>query len=60
VGVLIGGVLTQAFGWQAIFLINVPVGAIIAVAVVRMVPPVLPASRRRRRRSSWWMTSLPS
>ncbi|HEX6235517.1 MAG TPA: MFS transporter, partial [Jiangellaceae bacterium] len=47
VGVLIGGVLTQAFGWQAIFLINVPVGVIIAVAVVRIVPPVLPVGAGR-------------
>ncbi len=27
VGPLLGGVLTQVFGWQSIFLINVPVGA---------------------------------
>jgi MFS family permease len=27
-GVLLGGVLTQAFGWPAIFYINVPVGIV--------------------------------
>jgi predicted MFS family arabinose efflux permease len=47
VGVLIGGLLTEAFGWQAIFLINVPVGVVVAVAVLRAVPSVpLIAGRR--------------
>jgi len=31
VGVLLGGVLTQAFGWEAIFLINVPMMAVALV-----------------------------
>jgi MFS family permease len=31
VGVLLGGVLTQAFGWQGVFLVNVPM---VAVALV--------------------------
>jgi EmrB/QacA subfamily drug resistance transporter len=35
VGPLLGGVLTQVFGWQAIFLINVPIGAA-AVALTLM------------------------
>jgi EmrB/QacA subfamily drug resistance transporter len=35
VGPLLGGVLTQVFGWPAIFLINVPIGAA-AVAVTLM------------------------
>ena len=47
VGVLIGGILTEAFGWQAIFLINVPVGVIIATAVVRVVPAVRPVAGKR-------------
>ena len=33
-GALLGGVLTQAFGWQAIFAVNVPLG-IIVVALGR-------------------------
>ena len=37
VGVLLGGVLTEAFGWRAILLINVPVGLVAAIAAYRMV-----------------------
>lgn len=32
-GVLLGGVLTAAFGWESVFFINVPVGIIAASAV---------------------------
>jgi EmrB/QacA subfamily drug resistance transporter len=41
-GALLGGVLTQAFGWSAIFAVNVPVG----VAVMLLAPRVLPADVR--------------
>jgi EmrB/QacA subfamily drug resistance transporter len=37
-GVLLGGVLTEAFSWPAIFLINVPLGAVV-VALSRGVVP---------------------
>jgi EmrB/QacA subfamily drug resistance transporter len=37
VGVLLGGVLTEVFGWRAILLINVPVGTIAAIAAFRLV-----------------------
>ncbi len=37
-GALLGGILTQAFGWQAIFLINVPIGAAVIVAGRRVIP----------------------
>jgi len=37
IGPLAGGALTEAFGWQAIFLVNVPVGAAaIAVTLTRL------------------------
>ena len=37
-GVLLGGVLTTAFDWRAVFFINVPVGAAVLVGVLRSVP----------------------
>jgi EmrB/QacA subfamily drug resistance transporter len=37
-GVLLGGVLTEAFGWPAIFLINVPIGAVVAALSRSVVP----------------------
>ena len=38
VGVLLGGALTSAVGWEAIFLINVPVGMAVAVAARKVIP----------------------
>jgi hypothetical protein len=38
VGVLLGGLLTQLIDWRAIFLINLPVGLIVAAGVHRIVP----------------------
>jgi EmrB/QacA subfamily drug resistance transporter len=38
IGVLIGGALTELVGWQAIFLINLPIGLVLAVAARRMIP----------------------
>jgi EmrB/QacA subfamily drug resistance transporter len=37
VGVLLGGALTSAFGWEAIFLINVPVGLALGIAALKVV-----------------------
>jgi EmrB/QacA subfamily drug resistance transporter len=41
-GVLLGGILTQAFGWPAIFVINVPIG----IAVVMVGRTLVPADER--------------
>ncbi len=38
VGLLLGGVLTEYLGWRWDFLVNVPVGIIIALAIHRIVP----------------------
>lgn len=47
IGPVAGGFLTQHFGWQAIFLVNLPLGALAIVLSLRLdVPPV----RRRRER----------
>lgn len=43
-GALLGGVFTQAFGWPAIFAINVPIG----LAVVLLGARMLPAEEARR------------
>jgi EmrB/QacA subfamily drug resistance transporter len=37
-GVLLGGILTETFGWPAIFLINVPIGLAIVMFSGRLVP----------------------
>ena len=41
-GVLLGGLLTQALGWEAVFFVNVPLAAIALAAAL----PLLPADRR--------------
>jgi len=46
-GVLLGGSLTEAFGWEAIFLVNVPVGIAVALAAVRVLPPARAAAGTR-------------
>jgi EmrB/QacA subfamily drug resistance transporter len=38
VGLLLGGVLTEALSWQWIFFINVPIGVAIVLAALRLVP----------------------
>src|ERR1700740_2801221 len=35
-GALLGGALTQAFGWSAIFAVNVPVGALVVLLALRV------------------------
>jgi EmrB/QacA subfamily drug resistance transporter len=46
-GVLAGGLLTEVLGWQAIFVINVPVGIAVAFAALRVLPATAPAARGR-------------
>jgi EmrB/QacA subfamily drug resistance transporter len=46
-GVLLGGLLTQGFGWPAIFAVNVPLGAIVIALGLRVIPATRPSSGRR-------------
>jgi EmrB/QacA subfamily drug resistance transporter len=46
-GVLAGGALTETLSWQAIFLINVPVGIAVWVAAWRVLPAAPPETDRR-------------
>ncbi|MGI9183595.1 MAG: MFS transporter [Solirubrobacteraceae bacterium] len=46
-GALLGGVLTQGLGWEAIFAINVPLGAIVVALGFRAIPAIAPAEGRR-------------
>ncbi|QFU89132.1 MFS transporter [Amycolatopsis sp. YIM 10] len=48
VGALLGGVLTEAFGWPAVFLVNVPLAGAAAVAALLVIPRDV-ASRAGRR-----------
>lgn len=47
VGVLLGGVLTQSLGWEAVFFINVPMAGAVVLLAFRLVPA--DSARRRRR-----------
>jgi EmrB/QacA subfamily drug resistance transporter len=38
VGPLVGGALTDAFGWEWIFLVNVPIGLVLLAAGTRLLP----------------------
>jgi EmrB/QacA subfamily drug resistance transporter len=44
VGPLAGGVLVDAFGWQWIFIVNVPIG-IVGIALAYFLVPVLPTEK---------------
>jgi EmrB/QacA subfamily drug resistance transporter len=44
-GPVAGGYLTEAFGWRSIFLVNVPLGLVAILLVLRL--KTLPADRRR-------------
>jgi EmrB/QacA subfamily drug resistance transporter len=46
-GVLAGGALTETLGWEAIFLINVPVGVAAGLAALRVLPAARPVGRGR-------------
>src|SRR6185312_9905248 len=43
-GALLGGILTQVFGWQAIFAVNIPLGAVVVGLGLLAIPPIAPVS----------------
>jgi EmrB/QacA subfamily drug resistance transporter len=47
-GVVLGGVLTSGLGWEWVFFINVPVGLIAGIGVLRVVPSAPPATVGQR------------
>jgi len=47
-GVLLGGVLTDALNWHWIFLVNVPIGVTVCALVLRLVPDGCLATESRR------------
>jgi EmrB/QacA subfamily drug resistance transporter len=46
-GIVLGGVLTSYIGWRAIFLVNPPIIAVLAVAVPRLLPRDAGSGRNR-------------
>lgn len=46
-GALLGGVLTESFGWPAVFFVNVPLAALVAVAALFLIPADPPRTERR-------------
>jgi EmrB/QacA subfamily drug resistance transporter len=48
IGVLLGGVLTEALGWEAVFFVNAPMVAIALVLAFALIPPDRRRDRRRR------------
>jgi MFS family permease len=47
IGVLSGGVLTSAFGWRAVFLVNVPLAGLAVIAALMLIDRDAPIDRER-------------
>ena len=48
IGVLLGGILTDALSWHWIFLVNFPIGILVVLLTLRLVPSAAPAVAERR------------
>jgi EmrB/QacA subfamily drug resistance transporter len=46
-GALLGGVLTQGLGWQAIFAVNVPLGLLVVALGLKAIPRIAPLTGPR-------------
>ncbi len=53
IGVLLGGVLTDALSWHWIFLVNIPVGILVFSLCLPLLPGDRPASEGRERVDVW-------
>ena len=40
IGVLLGGLLTHAFSWHWIFLVNIPIGVLVGILCFTVLPPI--------------------
>jgi EmrB/QacA subfamily drug resistance transporter len=48
VGVLLGGILTRAFGWEAVFFVNVPLAGAALILALPLIEPDRPRDKDRR------------
>ena len=48
IGVLLGGILTDALSWHWIFLVNFPIGVLVVLLTLRLVPAAAPAASSGR------------
>jgi EmrB/QacA subfamily drug resistance transporter len=48
IGVLLGGILTDALSWHWIFLVNFPIGVLVVLLTLRLVPSAPPVLAERR------------
>jgi EmrB/QacA subfamily drug resistance transporter len=48
IGVLLGGILTDALSWHWIFLVNFPIGVVVVLLTLRLVPGAAPVAAERR------------
>ncbi|MGW0531815.1 MFS transporter [Streptomyces sp. NPDC003032] len=47
-GALLGGLLTESFGWPAVFYVNVPLAGLVALAALVVIPRDQPRTKGRR------------
>ena len=48
IGVLLGGVLTDVLSWHWIFLVNFPIGVVVVLLTLRLIPSAAPGGERGR------------
>jgi EmrB/QacA subfamily drug resistance transporter len=46
IGPILGGILLKLFGWQSLFLVNLPIAALVIVMSLRVLPSTRPEQRR--------------